>query len=178
MIALINLLIFKKINFSDESVILFGGLDKALINDGQVWRLVTASFGHMSLVHVIVNMPIVIILSRSLERYFGSWKFFLFLILTSISAGIGFYYFYEGTIAIAGSSGPAFGFIGILTFLAIRYAGKMSASDNQFTVFVLIAGILVTFTVPGVAMSAHAGGFVGGFVVAFINSFFKQEKLA
>lgn len=172
-IAIINLLLFKKINFSNESVIKLGGLDKELINDGQVWRLFSYAFGHMSLIHFLVNIPIIIILSRWLERCLGSVKFLLLLLVTTIGGGISIYYFYQGTNAIAGSSGPGFGFIGVLTFFLLRYPENLSSNDKQFILMLIVVGIISTFAVPGIAISSHVGGFISGVVIAFIFTFFK-----
>lgn len=176
-IVLLHYVIFQQTDFSHESVILFGALDQELINKGQIWRLLTYAFGHMSTIHFLINLPILFILSRSLERLFGSFKFFLFLILTSISGGVLFYFFYEGSIPISGSSGPIFGFIGILTFLTVRYFDRISANDKRFTVIMLLIGTVSTFFIPSVAISVHLGGFFGGVLVAFIDSLFRLEKV-
>lgn len=176
-IVLLHYIIFQQTDYSHESVILFGALDQQLISKGQIWRLLTYAFGHMSMIHFFINLPILFILSRSLERFFGSFKFFLFLILTSISGGILFYFFYEGPMPISGSSGPVFGFIGILTFLTVRYFDRISANDKRFTVIMLLIGFVSTFLIPSVAISVHLGGFFGGILVAFIDSLFKEEKV-
>ncbi|WP_281284177.1 rhomboid family intramembrane serine protease [Cerasibacillus quisquiliarum] len=94
-----------------------------------------------------------------------------------MSGSVLFYFFYEGQMPISGSSGPIFGFIGILTFLAVRYFDRISANDKRFTVMMLLIGCVSTFLIPSVVISVNLGGFFGGILVAFIDSLFKEEKV-
>lgn len=79
MIAVISTLIFithillgEYGNYSKESITFLGGLNNDLVNHGEVWRLFTYTFGHMSSIHFIINTPILLFLSIPLEKKYGS----------------------------------------------------------------------------------------------------------
>ena len=55
----------------------FGAKDNELIRQGQWWRLVTPIFLHGNFVHLLVNSLSLWQLGGSLERIYGSRKFFL-----------------------------------------------------------------------------------------------------
>lgn len=175
-IVLLHYIIFQETVFSDESLILFGALDRQLVSEGQIWRLLTQGFSHMSTNHFFVNLPAIFIFSRFLERFYGSFKFFVFLVFTTISSGVFIFLFYEGSMPVSGSSGQGFGFLGICTFLTIRYFKRISTYNKLMMALILFIAFLTTFIIPGVVISGHLGGFFGGMIVAFIDSLIRQEK--
>src|SRR5690625_2330892 len=130
-IVLLHYIIFQETIFSAESRILFGGLDKQLVREGQIWRLLTHGFDHVSIHHFFINLPAIFIFSRFLERFYGSLKFFIFLVFTTISGGVFVFLFYEGSMPVSGSSGQGFGFLGICTFLTIRYFKRRSEEHTS-----------------------------------------------
>lgn len=165
-------------NYDQSSILVFGGFNKELINNGEVWRLFTYTFGHMSSFHFMINIPILIVVSKSVERMYGSIKFLLlFLIITGI-AGLSTYLFYNGPyLTLAGLSGTGYGFAGILTLHMLRKPQSFSQGYRLFLFFMLLFGVYSVFnTSAGIANSAHIGGFVSGLILAFIVPTFQCKK--
>lgn len=159
-----------------NAIIVFGGLDKELIEKGEIWRFLTYAFGHMSLFHFLLNMPLILILSRPLERYYGSIFFSLIYMALSISSGIFIYYFYQGSYPLAGSSGAGYGLIGMFTFFVLKYPNKISSYDKRFILILLVLGIIFTLYTPDISISGHLGGFISGFVLAFFISILNKNQ--
>lgn len=178
LIFAIHILLGEYGNYSRESIIALGGLDKELINHGEIWRLFTYTFGHMSSAHFIINTPILLLLSIPLERYYGSIKFLGFFLIITIVAGLSVYLFYQGPYSsLAGLSGTGYGFAGMLTLLTLRNPDEISRSYKLFIFFMLTFGIFSAFnTSSGIAISGHIGGFISGFVLSFIAPFLKDSK--
>ncbi len=54
---------------------LFGDLTSRELYEGQVWRTVTATFVHFSLIHLVLNLVGLYQLGRVVEDWHGSWRF-------------------------------------------------------------------------------------------------------
>lgn len=160
--------IFLHGGYSSASIVDFSGLDKELIEEGQLWRLFTYGFGHMSLFHFLLNIPAVLFLAHPLEKYYGRKLFLVISIFLTVAAGISIYYFYEGPYPLAGSSGFGYGLMGIYAFYLTKHSSKLSSYDKKLISFILIIGIFSTFTVPNISISGHIGGLISGFALAFI----------
>src|SRR5690625_7557578 len=107
----------------------------------------------MSTNHFFVNLPAIFIFSRFLERFYGSFKFFIFLVFTTISSGVFIFLFYEGSMPVSGSSGQGFGFLGICTFLTIRYFKRISTYDKLMMAFIFFNVFIISFFISGRAVS-------------------------
>lgn len=160
---------------SGKSIVILVGLDKELIKDGDVWRFISYSFAHMSLLHSVLNIPILLKLASTIEKYYGSILFLFSYLFLSISAGITIFLFYEGTYPLAGSSGAGYGLIGILIFLFLRHPNKISSHDKKFTLILLAFSLIFTFSIPDISISGHVGGFISGLVLAFVISLFMKN---
>ncbi|WP_375218697.1 rhomboid family intramembrane serine protease [Psychrobacillus sp. PGGUH221] len=147
-----------------------------MIDNGELWRFITYAFGHMSLFHYILNTPLLLILSRPLEKYYGSKMFLLLYTVLSLCSGLSIYYFYQGDYPLAGSSGAGYGLIGIFTFFVLRYPHKISSYDKRFILIFLVLSLIFTLSVPNISISGHVGGIISGFVIAFIISIIESDK--
>lgn len=178
-IFVIHILLGEYGNYNRVSIIALGGLDKELINQGEIWRLFTYTFGHMSSLHFIINIFPLLFLSISLEKYYGSIRFLLFFLISTIGAGISIYMFYRGSyLTLAGLSGTGYGFIGIFIFILIINPYQISLSFKIFISLMLIYGTFSIFfnNSSEVANSGHIGGFISGFVLSFVMFIICRNK--
>ncbi len=166
-------------SYSEESINSLGGLNKELINQGEIWRLLTYTFGHMSTVHFIMNVPIFLMLSLPLEKKYGSVKFFLFFLIITVTSGLSIYLFYSGIfLSLAGLSGTGYGFAGMFTFLLLKTSEEISKSYRLFIIIMLCTGAFSAFdTSYNIAVSGHIGGFISGFSLALIVSVLKEKDV-
>ena len=159
--------------YTKSNLVLLGAYDKSLINNGELWRLLTYSFNHMSYPHFILNIVFLIYLSHPLERVLGRMKFILGFIFTSIFAGI-IIHFFSNVDYIAGSSGFGYGLLGMYIFLFLKYKNKFYQGDRKFIFIFVAIGFSVTFLIPDVSLAGHFGGFIGGIIFAAL--LFREEK--
>ncbi len=133
---------------------------------GRWWTLVSASFLHGGLMHIIFNMLALAQLGPFVSQEFGFNRFVIIYTLTGI---IGFFLsLLAGVPFTIGASASLCGLIG-----AILYYGKSrggfygEAIYKQATgwiVGLLIFGLLI----PGINNWAHGGGVVSGIAVAWL----------
>ena len=166
-------------SYSEESINSLGGLNNYLINQGEIWRFLTYTFGHMSSIHFIINAPMLLLLSLPLEKKYGSVSLLLFFLIITIVAGISIYLFYGGMfLSLAGLSGTGYGFAGMFTFLLLKTPEDISKSYRLFIIIMLCTGVFPAFdTSHNIAVSGHIGGFISGFLLALIVSVFKEKKV-
>lgn len=131
----------------------------------QPWRLLSAVFVHLSVLHLGMNLFALQSLGGGIEDKFGSARLVLVFGLCGIWGFVASRIWY-GPVGptTAGASGALFGMIGVeVGYLASR------RDPHAKDVFVqnLIMGLALAFVMP-VNNPAHLGGFVAGLVLGVI----------
>lgn len=152
---------------SPRTLVAFGAKVNLLIADGQYWRLLTAVFIHIGLMHLIFNSVALLSFGRLAEMIYGHWRFLAIYLVSGI-AGATFSYLLTRGIS-AGASGAIFGVAGALAvfFLVNRSAGP-AAGQGQLGAIVALLVINGVFGVvnPMIDNWAHAGGLIAGAALA------------
>jgi membrane associated rhomboid family serine protease len=130
------------------------------VASGEWWRLFTAGFLHLSVVHILFNMWSLWVLGRPLEEMLGRIRFTA-LYFTALLAGSAASYTFSNPLgAAAGASGAIFGLAGGLIIVARRMNWNYS-----WLVGIVGLNFLLPFMVPDIDWHAHVGGFVAGLAV-------------
>ncbi|GEL78366.1 rhomboid family intramembrane serine protease [Tenuibacillus multivorans] len=164
-------------SYSSEIILLFGAYDQQLVNNGEIWRLLTYAIGHMSYFHFILNIPILIYLCLPFERILGSLNFLLIYIYLSCFAAIFILFFSGYSIPLAGSSGPGYGLLGMYLVLIFPYKDMFSPFFIRFIIICVILGFMNTFIVPDISIAGHVGGLIGGIILSVLFVSFKLKRL-
>lgn len=145
------------------TLLFFGAKFNLSIQQGEYWRLVTAMFLHVNLIHVGFNQFALWIFGREVERLFGSIRFLIIYLLSGLLASIASMLL--NTSLSAGASGAIFGVLGAQLALLFRNRDRFGEFGRQQTISLLaIIGINIIFgiTVPGIDNWNHMGGLVSG----------------
>ena len=67
------------ININNSVLTNFGALSKELIQQGQLWRLLTCAFLHSNLIHIACNMYSFYIIGPQIQQIYGSVKIFIYI---------------------------------------------------------------------------------------------------
>ncbi|TYK10553.1 RHOMBOID-like protein 5 [Cucumis melo var. makuwa] len=131
------------------TISIYGALDKeAVVERGEGWRLVSCTWLHAGVIHLLANMLSLLFIGVRLEQEFG---------------------FSENPTISVGASGALFGLLGAMLSELITnwtiYANKCAA---LMSLILIIALNLAVGFVPHVDNSAHIGGFISGFLLGFI----------
>lgn len=176
-IIAVNALVFLAMTFTGSSPILpsVGDLAKWGANNGllnvlaQPWRMLTATYVHVGILHISLNMWCLWNLGVLAEKIFDRWTYFLTYTLCGIMASlasvvIGPLFHHSGVSA--GASGAIFGLAGAL--ISALYLGHLPIHPSalkatlksliSFAAYNLIFGEVVPF----IDNSAHVGGLVTG----------------
>ena len=132
-----------------------------LVELGDWWRVVTAAFEHVGIVHLALNMLALLVFGSELERALGRWRF-LGVYLVSILGGAAAIQLLGNPVQpVAGASTGIYGLLGALAVLLV--AGKQSL---QGIVTLLVLNIVISVVVPGISILGHLGGLVAGAAAA------------
>ena len=147
----------------------FGANVNVLIAEGQVWRLFTAMFLHVSEMHLVFNAYALLVLGNEVERLYGSTRFLTIYLLAGLWGGLLSFAF--GTALSAGASGAIFGLLGAMVafFLSQREVfGTWGRQRLLNLLGVAALNLVLGFTMPHIDNLAHMGGLVSGAVIGWL----------
>lgn len=152
-----------------DVLVRFGALDPLRVRAGEWWRLASAAFVHVGVLHLATNMLFGLPWCRQLERVARPRRFAL-LYLASALAGTAASLAGQAALS-AGASGAIFGVIGATLALHRRALGSWRAFAASRGAR-LVAANLVVLALAGLVVPldqwAHGGGFVCGATMAWL----------
>ena len=167
----------------------FGANNALLVLTGQWYRLVTAMFVHIGIIHIATNMWCLWNLGLLGEPLLGPIGLIAVYLLTGVAGNllsvawdvIAAIFFRQPLELIAGvgagASGAVFGIAGILIVLLTNRKlpipwtelKRLRTSVVRFSVINLVIGLGTALPIPGISVridnSAHLGGFVCGLLL-------------
>ena len=136
------------------------------VADGQNYRLITATFLHANVMHILFNMYALYLVGPQLEAILGRWRFLSLYLLSALGGSVLGYLIDPLTVVSVGASGAIFGLFGGLLVVAKRY------NANVAPILALIGiNLVLTFVVPSIDWRAHVGGLVTGTVVTALYAY-------
>jgi len=158
-----------------DQLIHYGATNAYFILTGQWWRLLTATFVHVGLLHIATNMWCLWNLGLLGEPLLGPVGLIVVYLITGIAGNLLSLLFNvmarDGVSVGAGASGAVFGIAGILIVLLSNKKlpipafelNRLRRSVIQFAVLNLVLGIGANFTsIVRIDNHAHIGGFLSG----------------
>jgi len=149
-----------------DVLIKLGAKYSPLIVSGEYWRLFTAMFLHIGLMHLLFNAYALIAVGADLERIVGWQRFLIIFLLSGLFGSLASYAF--SPHLSAGASGGIFGLIGALgAFFALyrERLGRWGRSRLGNILFLIAINLFWGFTNPGIDNYAHLGGLLSGAVL-------------
>jgi membrane associated rhomboid family serine protease len=147
---------------------------------GEWWRLITASFVHFGIIHLLFNMWALAAFGALSERLLGITSFVFIYFVSGIAANLASITL-RPSIDTAGASGAIFGILGAL--LAVYWRNKKTLPFTvirsegiavfMFASFALLGGFLY----EGVDNAAHLGGLITGLLLGFTLSNAKRYPI-
>jgi membrane associated rhomboid family serine protease len=156
----------------DTGVLLnLGAQYNALVAQGEWWRIFTAMFLHLNILHIGLNMLSLFFIGTAIEVFYGKWRYLTIYLLSGIIGGV-VSYFIEGPNFVAvGASGAIFGVfgaLGIFYFVNRRALGRFGTGAIGNWIFWLALNLVFGFSDPQIGIVDHLGGLVAGMIIALI----------
>lgn len=144
----------------------------AVVRDGEVWRLLTATVLHGGVVHLALNMFALWDAGRRVCRWFGNGQFLLIYLGAGLAGSALSLHFSSQQAISVGASGAVFGVLGALLVGVYQHRAsvpkamvtQLLTSQGAFVAIMLVQG----FARSGIDNAAHVGGLVAGAVLAWV----------
>ncbi len=151
-----------------ETLIRFGALFPPLIKAfNQYYRLLTAIFIHIGIMHLFFNGYALYLFGTQLEGLMGHLKFLGFFLLTGLGGNLVTYFFSFNSVS-AGASGSLFGLFGAFLYLIQRHREMITPAGRKSILVLLAINLVFTLLVPSISVTAHFGGFIIGYLLSYI----------
>lgn len=154
-----------------DRMVVLGAEVKALVLQGQWWRVVTAMFLHFSWLHILANGWSLLLLGALVEPMVGSGRFTIMYMVSGIFGGILTLAFATPMTVAAGASGAIFGVLGGLLGLSLMMPGPERRQWMNWAIIIFVLNIAYDLFSPEIGIWDHLGGFAAGFLMAFILGF-------
>jgi GlpG protein len=148
-----------------------------LLEQGQIWRLVTPIFLHFSIMHLLFNMWMLRDLGGVIEEVRGPRRFVPLVLLLAVTSNLGQYYlghmsFDDGIVILllrsnfGGMSGVLYGLFGY-AWMKSRLEPQLGLFLHPNTVVLMLLWFFLCMTggVGPIANAAHAVGMIVGIIV-------------
>ena len=176
--SLLDPFLFLKSNGSN----LYPSFQNTYLASQEWWRLITPTFLHFSLTHLVFNCLWIYILGSKIEIIDGKGIFITLFLISGLSSNLG-QYFLTGDYLFGGLSGAVYGLLGYCFILDLDNRGQRYALPNTLYIFMFIwllvgfTGILSFFGFGMIANIAHLAGLFCGFTLGLLIRLFKGNIL-
>jgi membrane associated rhomboid family serine protease len=151
-----------------------GGLNLNLVKAGQWFRILSAPFLHAGPIHLGMNVLILAIAGRILERYVGTAWFALVYLGSAVAGSLLSIVFNPPNMVSVGASGAIMGVVAAMLVCGFRFpSGPLRSRLQVLAIQVLIPSMLPIFGAVGatgmrVDYGAHLGGAMAGALIGLV----------
>ncbi|MFH0412670.1 rhomboid family intramembrane serine protease [Corynebacterium sp. L4756] len=124
------------------------------------WTPLSYAFMHLDIGHLTVNMIMLMLIGREVERHFGTVLFVALYISAAISSGL-LILTLDFMSPTAGASGALFALM-VLLISVYRSRGM----DLRAPIVLVVVNVVYTFISSGVSLWGHLGGLFAGIILA------------
>ena len=145
---------------------LLGANNITLLQNGEIWRLLTYMFLHGSLLHLLINMYSLYIIGTQIENYYGKTKYIIIYLVSGICGGLLSAIGIGVNVISAGASGAIFGLLGALAYFGYHYRLYLGNALKTQIIPVIAINLLIGVMVTGIDNFCHIGGLISGIFTA------------
>lgn len=163
---------------SDNAYVLLklGAVYSPAIKAGQIYRLITGTFLHAGILHLICNMYSLYIIGSQMENFIGKKKFIFVYLISAISGSLMSSVF-SSSISV-GASGAIFGLLGAMLYFGYTYRTYLSSVMTRQIIPIIILNLFLGFSLSGIDNFAHIGGLVGGYLAMMAIGIEEDSKFS
>ena len=151
---------------SEGSLFLLGATGTMPIAYGRWWTLVTASFLHGGIMHILFNMMALYQLAPFVLAEYGLYRFIVIYILTGVAG-----FFLSCLVGIPftiGASASICGLIGAILYFGKSRGGFYGEGIYRQAMGWVVGLVLFGLIIPGINNWAHGGGILAGVALGYL----------
>lgn len=140
-----------------DSLILFG--PDAVVLPAGIAHVVGAMFLHVSISHLAMNLFMLLLIGREIERYFSPASYLVIFLTAGVGASAAVLW-QDFASPTAGASGAIYGLMAVLVGIA-----AVQRTDLRGPIALVLVNLAFTFITPGISQWGHLGGLLTGFAL-------------
>lgn len=145
----------------------WGKLNQPII-EGEYYRLFTAMFLHLDIMHMFFNGYALYLLGRLVESLFGTGRFAIIYFLGGLSGSLASFVFTDGlSIGASGAISAIFSAAMVYFYHHRHLHGQAGQRQLQQLIFIMVLNLALGFSSSSIDNAGHIGGFVGGLILAW-----------
>ena len=175
--------IFDLLSPTNTGLFLFGASGRIpVVSYGRWWTLLTASWLHANLIHILVNMMSVRNVAPIVAEFYGASRMIIIYVISGVAgfalstfAGtyLQFIPFLTGAGFTVGASASIAGLIGAVFFYGHRTGSSGVAEQAKMWIMMFL---VMGFLFRGIDNWAHLGGLAGGYLCAkFLDPLYPER---
>lgn len=165
LIILCSLLYIIPILFGSYDFLVYGfSIHKSSIQNGEFYRLLTASFLHGNFLHLAFNCYALFVIGSQVESFLGKIKYLLIYLFSAVTASLMSMLFIGNDLSL-GASGAIFGLMVALVYFGYHYRVYLGNVMKSQIIPLIVFNLLLGFTLTGIDNFAHIGGLIGGTLI-------------
>lgn len=150
-----------------NTLVKMGAMYNPAVAQGQLWRLFTAQFLHIGIIHIASNAVMIFYLGEYLEPLLGHWRFLIVYLLSGIGGNLLSFALGSDHSISAGASTALFGMIGAMLAIGVTNRDYPPISFLARQAFALAAiNLLIDVFATNIDIMGHIGGLITGFLLA------------
>ncbi len=164
-----------------EQLSFFTGMKyNAAIAEGQWWRLLSAQFVHLDILHLLFNGYGIYVLGCFFERAYGARRMLVLYIASGTIGSLASYWI--NAAPGGGASGAVYGLVGGLIVFGVKYRDWLPSGVSRALTLGLVPWVILSLGVgfiDAIPMdnAAHIGGLLtGALVAALMASRFRSRE--
>lgn len=156
----------------DNLLLQWGTLNtEVLFSNNQWWRIITSSFFHVGIIHIIVNSISLYYAGLLIESKIGSGWFLLVFLISNLVERIIFAFLFTPVSSI-GSSPGIYGLMGVILVYCIRDRKFLIAHKKNREMTWLISFFIIGNLLGWDTLFVHTVGFILGILLGVILMYF------
>lgn len=167
-ILAVNVLVFVAGQLIGHNLVLVLGakINQAIVA-GEFWRLATAMFLHVDLLHLAFNSYALYSFGTQVERSYGRRRFLIAYALSGLGGSA--LSFLLSPRPSVGASGAIFGLVGVLGAYYFIYRRQLAGGPSRLLNIIVIVfyNVLYGLTTPAIDNWAHIGGLLTGLALGW-----------
>lgn len=128
-----------------------------LVQLGDWWRVLTAAFMHIGLLHLALNMLALVVYGTQLELALGRWRYLGVYLVSLLGGSAAIQLFGNPLAPVAGASAAIYGLLGAFGVLLLSQRQSLRGLAT-----LLALNVVISVAVPGISLIGHLGGLVAG----------------
>ena len=160
---------------SQGSLLLLGATGTLPIDHfGRWWSVLSASFLHGGILHILFNMLALYQLGPFVLLEFGLYRFIVIYLLSGVA---GFFVSYlAGVPFTIGASASICGLIGAILYFSKSRGGFYGEGIYRQAMGWVVGLVLFGLIIPGIDNWAHGGGLLSGLALGFLLSYEERSQ--